>query len=327
MPRLAVVFDTNIYRGTTTEEWDALRDREASHSVLGYTSPAVITELFSHLGDPESGEKGPAIAAIRRLCRHCTEFNGWQYRVRFVAPAMGQMCHTLFGVDIDDPEEPAVLGHLAGRIANEEGAVKALAPSLRIIFDGTQAARTSYVDTLWTSVVLTLSPGATQWSDVTKPSERRTALLEGLANGADLRILSSSIAEQAATYAKVSIPLPEDSEAPSRVLKYYPTVVHYRSLVIKRLVQNGPDMTKRSRANGAMDIHVCTSTGPTAILNGVPLILITSDTDILDAAVLSGMRHRILNPLEYKELLALAPDEFSERTEGWLAASRTAGAS
>lgn len=62
-------------------------------------------------------------------------------------------------------------------------------------------------------------------------------------------------------------------------------------------------MSKRHGANGVFDVHVCGATSGTAELRGVPVVLVTGDGDILEAAGATGYRAEVLTVSEYEALL------------------------
>ena len=121
--------------------------------------------------------------------------------------------------------------------------------------------------------------------------------------GVGLPLLAAGIAREAASLIDRSLNDREEEAATAKLLTSFPLVVHYRNNVIVRLAERGPDMSKRGQQNGIFDLHVCCAISPIAVLRGQPVVLVTDDDEILDAAVSAQMRQRVLSLEDYRELL------------------------
>ncbi|MGH9958953.1 MAG: hypothetical protein ACREBC_17795, partial [Pyrinomonadaceae bacterium] len=245
-----------------------------------------------------------ARAGLEKLWEHCSEYNGSQCILRFLAGALEQICFTLFSVKIDENHEhPWVYGHMVGAIVNEPESLDRLRPQLEVIAREAEQARDRYAAVLWDNVVQTLAPGATRWEQVAAKSEVKGQVLARVAAGEGLRLIAAALPSQAAAAAGRDLSSSSLEQFTDKILTYYPTIVHYRSLAIRRLIEFGPDMTNRSRANGVLDIHVCTATSSVANINGMPVVLVTDDSLILDAGTRANARNRLLSLSEYVELI------------------------
>lgn len=85
MPRLAVTFDTNIYRGLSPDPLKDLRIREQSASVIPVASIYGILELGAHLHTTEDPDRQHSVAALRRMWAHCRFCDGFDYSAQIAA--------------------------------------------------------------------------------------------------------------------------------------------------------------------------------------------------------------------------------------------------
>ena len=285
MPRLCTVYDTNVYRGLAASRFAQLLKLERNHSVIGYANYATATEILSQLATPDTPDGRSASAAAGRLVQHCTEYDGSTYSVRFVAPPLEQIARYIFGVEPTGQEEFATgYGRILGGWVTEPEHHLAFATVLSGIAEHSASLRDDYVGTLWRTVVRTIAPDAKTWSDVGESRELRERLLAAIALGTGRGILALGLASQAGGLIGRSVPAADEARVTAHILENFGLIVEYRHRVLEGLVRNGPDMSKRKRANGVFDVHVCGSISGVASLRGVPVVLVTDDRDILDAA-------------------------------------------
>jgi len=108
MPRLYVVLDTNAYIGISDADLEGLIECCAVHSIVGVASFWVAQELLSHVADQADRDFGRARAAIRRLARHCSQYDGARSIVRFIGDGHGTVNRERFGrpgADEDDSSD------------------------------------------------------------------------------------------------------------------------------------------------------------------------------------------------------------------------------
>jgi hypothetical protein len=319
VPRLCVVFDTNVYRTLAKERFRALRIAETSHSVIGFANYATVTELLAHLATPETREGRIAASAADRLLQHCTEYDGATNVVRFVAPALGQISRYLFGmVPPSEDDHANAYGRLLGEWVTTPGRRQDLAPALEEIASRADQARDAYVATLWKSVVLTLAPEATAWFDVKADSQLQRELLKKIDTGVGRQLLARNLAQQAAVLVSRHVPDTDMVRIALHVQEVFGLVIEFRHRIIRHVIAEGPDMSRRSRANGAFDLHVCGVTSGIATLRGAPVILVTDDGDILESAQAIDQRDEIVTLDDYERLLATDGMQFDLRMEGLL---------
>jgi hypothetical protein len=313
MPRLAVTFDTNVYRSIGAAKATKLRERERNHGVVGYASYPVVAELLAHLAEPTDPDFRSALAALGRLWEHCSEYDGSSYTLRSLVGAFEQMAHTLFGVEMGMRRSP--YARLVGAIVQDDRSIEGLRPQLQQVARYADEARSAYAAQLWERVVQTIAPAAENWADLALPSKARARVLAEIGEGGGRELIARSLVNQVAKFAGRTVTDEEAVPLVEAVHAYYATVVHYRSLVIERLVRDAPNMTKRARANGVMDTHVCVGTSPLARLEGLPHVLATDDPEILEAARRADSRSRLLTLQEYEGLLDMDAPSFQSQLD------------
>ena len=96
------------------------------------------------------------------------------------------------------------------------------------------------------------------------------------------------------------------------VKEAFPVPLHLFNTLVRNIVENGLDMTKKKRANYLWDFHIAFSTGTGANIDGVPIWLVTDDREILNAAATAGATQNVKSFDEYTHVLDLKWDSFRE---------------
>src|SRR5947207_337683 len=97
MPRLITIADCNSYIGLSDPVTADLSLRERSNGVVAWASYFVVDELVARTADPDNSEAGKGRAALRRLSRHATMYDGSTQRTNFLADPRDQIGEVLFG--------------------------------------------------------------------------------------------------------------------------------------------------------------------------------------------------------------------------------------
>lgn len=305
MPRLAVVLDTNAYRGIGKEAFDALRRDESHHSVVAFASYIVATELLAHLAAEDDRDFGACLHATARLGTHCSRWDGSASNLGFMQLADSQIIRQLFGVSLESNETKAAgYSTIIGAITSSPCPASALQfqEGLTQLRDQVAQAEQEFADRLWNKVVMTLEPSALSWNDITK-SAKRAGLLAALDAGHGLGLVAGTIVDRAAGKAGLRLTAPERDRAIARAIVLFPTAIHHHDLLIRELVTKGQDMRKPERANSVWDHDLTFSTAPGANVSGIPLVLVTADPLILRAAAAGGMTSRIWALVDYRKRL------------------------
>ena len=99
------------------------------------------------------------------------------------------------------------------------------------------------------------------------------------------------------------------------ILDEFETPLKLYTGIVRRVVADGPDLTKEKRSNCIWDIQICFSTSPYARIGDVPIWLVTKDDAMLVAASESNTRQVVRTPEEYFKLLASPVDDFRSAVE------------
>lgn len=315
MPTLIVVFDTNLYRKLGADAFDELRDRERNLSIQAVANYYVAMEFLAHLADDQDPGFAKSHSSLRRLWLHTKTYDGSQYVTHVMGPAEGQVSHSLFHASPNvGGDASASLGAVVGQIANTE---RADLPGLfqetlcecrdRVLF-----LEERFIQSLFDGVVRTLVPEATDWPSVTQDSSIRSGLLESIAAGDGLGQIAEGTVTRMADDLGIELSEEELAEKVKVVKEAFPVPLHLFNTLVRNIVENGLDMTKKKRANYLWDFHIAFSTGTGANIDGVPIWLVTDDGDILNAAATAGATQNVKSFDEYTLVLDLKWDSFRE---------------
>lgn len=75
---------------------------------------------------------------------------------------------------------------------------------------------------------------------------------------------------------------------------------------MKRVIINGARLTIKNRANWFWDIHILFGIGPEHTTVNRPILLVTSDSDMVDAASVSGAGAVVARYDDYRSRIASA---------------------
>jgi hypothetical protein len=321
MPRLAVAYDTNLYRQISSTAFSERVRVERSLGVIAYATYAGALEMAARLQDPNPREAGAALASLKKLVEHAKEFDGRTNVMRWVASPIQQLSIHLFGKPLDGDETATDYAEFVGRLATEAEAASELSPLIADVTAAANDRRQKYRDQLWLSVVEGLVPGARNWSDIMAPSAEREQLLAGALAREGIPLIASGMVDEVARAAGVLLSAADRELAIHHVLRSFRWIVEYRNLVFERLITSGANFDVRARMNGIFDLQFCGATSPIAMLRRVPVVAVTDDGDLLEAARRANMGARVLSAREYAKLLAGGEKAIDEhcrrlRTEG-----------
>lgn len=312
MPLLVCVYDTNLYRALSPAAFEARLREERAAGIIACGTYAGLSEMVARLADAEKREAGAALASIRRLFEHTKQFDGRTTQVRFMAEPLDQISMSLFHTSIEDSGAANWYGELAGRLATEPEALAELSELVALVADEANVARTKFRDELWHNVVLPLAPEAVSWADILVPSQARTELLESVKAREGIPVIAAKIASEAARAVGIELS-PEDQEtARDRVLKRFGWIVEFRNLIIEKLVVDGASYDARARRNGVFDLHFCGASSPTARYKGSPVVVVTDDSEVLEAARRASLGKRVMRHSEYGAMLASGRDAIDD---------------
>jgi hypothetical protein len=213
LPRIRAVFDVNVYRALSGEHFASLRRAERNHSVVGVASYWAAAELLAQLAAEAATERNAALAALRRLCDHCTTYDGSNYVLGFLARISEQIGYTVFGVI--PPERGSFSQYFAGAVAavvsaSDGDAVRAAySDQLDIIRSSLADDEQRFVTSVWENGIRSLLPAAKSWDAVMRDRAARIQAQEQLNGEAAELTAARIIAAQAAESCGVNLTDPE----------------------------------------------------------------------------------------------------------------------
>jgi len=282
-----------------------MQNDERNHSVVAIASYIVAIELLAHLATETDPDFGSCLHATARLGQHCSRWNG-SLRFDFIQLADAQIARLLFGVTLN-PEQVQTGGvtDVVGAITDHPQAATArhYREGLTELCESVSRSEKEFVDGLWNRVVRTLVPEAEDWQSVVK-SPRRAQLLAAIDAGEALDLIAATIVDRAAEKSSLSLTAEERVAAIARARVLFPTPIHHHNLLIRTIIENGPNMGRPERANSLWDHEITFSTAPGAQIQGTPLVLVTSDPVILQAAAAAGTSSQVWSLDDYRARLA-----------------------
>ena len=310
MPRLYVVYDSNVYRTLGAPAFDAILALEANHSVVAVASYFVISEFLAHIADATDPSYAMSWGALRRLWRHCKQYDGSRELLRLIGDSEAQVPRTLFGeLPRGRDDQAHAYGNLVGRLIAQGGptwpeAQRELTRNRQHVL----ATEDMFVQQLFNHVVKGLEPAATSWADVRK-AQVRPHILQKIKNGDGQRLVAQAIIAKAANEIGRSLSVTELQRLGQQVQEIFPVSVAFYDTLVHRIVRDGLDMSKYPRPNSLWDYQITFSIGKGARLLTRPIWLITNDSDMLAAAKHTGETN-VRNFEAYRDLLLLSPELF-----------------
>lgn len=294
VPRQLVVFDTNVYRGTPPARFADACARARDASVVAVASPWVVLELLQHLADPEDQDFGPCWRGLSRLREHTRMWCGSRACIPFIGDASEALAYEWFGAqDGSAAEVCAQLEPIVSR-AVELGDPHAVelaecAVNARAFVTSAKAA---YGLDLQRGMELLKSIVDDAGQPMADRVRRRLAREHYGSNG--LAYAAETIALGIARRARSEIEQDRIASCVSRTLEVARVAVTFLDHELQQLTDDQLDPAKPERLNSLLDLQLCFLASPAvrvdehALLNDSPLMLVTNDRRIGDAAAEAG---------------------------------------
>lgn len=309
MTRLAVVYDSNVYLSLRDEELAVIAAQEQQHSIMALASDVVLTEFLYHISDPSDQRRSWYVARLKRLAAHCETYDGAGVVLNFAVNSDDQLLTTVFG--------PSAVPADRGRRTEYSDLVRAIttdsALGLRQLhaLDAIRAkvdrAEAEFHERLWERVVLRLSPNAVHWADICQaPSRQR--LVAAFDAGEAVPLIARVIIERACSLAGRTLSGEAYTQAEARLLGHLATPVHVQSILLRRLIDRGRDMSLRRRRNTVWDYLLSFCVVPGAVVGSLtgapPVWLISKDAELLAAGKSAGAQSHLKSLDQYRAAIA-----------------------
>ncbi len=308
----AVVFDTNVYRGLSRAVVDCIHDAEGHRDIVAYANPWTIRELLSHIADPLDTEYGKCKSALRVLWTHCAENVEGVSRLRVISDTDAQLCRLLFNVTIANRSEQFALHeYLVRRVleSTDHADLVDVQPSLLEIAQRCASVEAAFADDLSTFLVKAIASTAgiaeqdADWRTIHESPSLRNDVLAFCNANKGYYDVACAFAVRAANEGNVQLTPDLLDEAARAILRSFPTPVELYNEVVRRIALNATDMTISKNANSIWDIQISFVASDTMAIAGRPVLLVTNERMILEAARQCGQGNHIMDIREYKTLL------------------------
>jgi hypothetical protein len=307
MPRLNVVFDTNVYRKLSKSQFAHLLALERRQSVIAFASFSVASEMLSHLVSESDPNYRPSLAGLRRLTEHCTRYDGSRSIIHFVADHDEHVAMLLLGMDIPGAENRAEFaGQLIGTIAETDSpkALRNHQPYLQQVSRYAISAEQQFADNIFRTVVARLVPGATSWGALAAEKKLRAQFIKGLESDDAVRLMAAAMVARIERQLEVTLEQESREDAIDRTIRLFPIPIRFFNSILRRVAMDGYDLGNPRNRNSLWDYQIAFSTGPEATMEGIPLWLVTDDQRILEAARDCGCASIVSDMKAYLERLA-----------------------
>jgi len=315
---MIVILDNNAYRdlvsSVTLSEVDAvvgeLGAEQYAHGHLSVASPIVAMELLARLRDPGTPAFEAALKAIVALVRNCEDSRQPVSPIRIRMDPDADMCLALFHrLPPDAQANIDQLTWLLKRVTGLRGQNlgQRECELVQAIADHVDTKEQSFISDTFKRVVKPLNPDIGSWEEFQRRPDLSPAVLEAL-----------SQEEWSRTFARVQVlkaadalglnPTEADIEERTTWLRQYvkaPFALYTE--VMKRVIVNGARLTAKNRANWFWDIHILFGVGREHTTENQPILLVTSDADMVDAATKSGAGTVVASYEEYRRCIAQTP--------------------
>lgn len=304
---VAVVFDTNAYRDVCvgvagpSGHWTqtTLRQREEVKGITAYANPFVVMELASHLHDATDPDYAECRQALGALFHHCQV--GTEPSFRLVAPSEGLIAQFLYGKAIpyhdDTTEKIAKLTYFVASAAPGplDLRIAAACKELADYIDGREAAFVSDMQ----GFVQKLNPAAVDWHPLKSDKAGRQKYLAEVRSPLMRWHIALGLAMKARAMIGKPVQDPGLKEDADKVLEAGGASIALYQAILERIVSTGCDVSKRARANWLWDMQIAFAIGQDFGTPPAPLLLVTSDGAVLDAAKTASVQVHVKSLTDY----------------------------
>ena len=309
MPRRIAVFDTNIYLALGVTRTADLARRQRAASVISRANIWTVAELSSHLADAHDPHYSRCLGALRALWQHCSQYDGSKQYLPFVPDTEELLSTSLFGQDVSGREEEIeAVSAFVGRVANCQGTAElheALS-TLGGLRRHVARVEADFVDSM-RHMVQYLDPDAQDWETFRNDPERRRAILARIDAGVGLRYFAEGLVTTAARLIGATLVGEAFEQRVELVLANCGTPIQFFDGIVRKLVGGGIDMSKPGRANSIWDLQIAFYGSPGWTMDGVPLVLVTEERAIRDAAARAGDSSAVMSLQEFTTSLDSIP--------------------
>lgn len=308
-----ITFDTNCYRNLaenlTQDELtiaiDNISLKEKENNIEAVYNPIVLLELFSHLADVNDPSYNVCKNSVVASYSHCKYLNNEGVEdFRILMDSEFQLCQLLFGVQSKDHIKVTTdLGKCAYAIYKDSSEVNI--NEYRDFYQSVNSYMENeekiFVENMFQYVVKSFDPNCTNWQPLIDDKKLRATFLNYIKTEPFENTIACSQVHKAIDICQIKNVTAEMLvEYSNLVRETFTASINLFREIIKRILETGMDFSnkKRKRWNYYWDFHILFSVTSQKI-HGKPLILITSDEDMLKACIDSGFEDKAKSLEEY----------------------------
>lgn len=299
---LHVVCDSNFYRGTSTDAVSAIVAHEAHYGVVPLSSFWPPIELLSHCAAPEDPAHRSALSAVQRLRLHTGYMQGNSLRLRVAQDGESLVAAGLFDgeftnrlLDIANLTDFLIAATPTGEwTAPQRGALLSL------------AAKVSQREESFASAMERLFLGlqdAVALGHAKTLAKARKSFLDLTADPAALELIASALATMCAKQAGHTASEELIATKAPMLLAAFPTTVHFVLSQVRKSFGSEVNWRTKPHCNSVWDALISFHVSSSVTFYGLPLLLVSSDRDILAAAKTAGVEAFAVSNDHYCELV------------------------
>jgi hypothetical protein len=307
MPRLAVVFDTNIYRQLSAEAGTELAQEQAACSVIALANFWSIMELGAHLCDSEDPHRRICHRALKAIWAHCTQYDGSALSLRLAGDSDSQLALSLFNAPLPGREDQTRLyAQLVEQLATAEIGIvpEGMAQHLDSLRDHRDAVESQFTSDMQ-EAIRSMDPSASGWRPWADDADARRAHLKAVKSGKGLIHLAAALVVRAAR--SVGVELTEEAmhSRADYVLANFATPLLFYNGMIRKTIESGIDYSVGKHANSIWDMQLCFYALNDASVAGIPIALVSNEKAIHAAAREGSAADRVMTLTEFRRRLTV----------------------
>lgn len=315
--KIVVVFDNNAYRDLVEDLEPGEVDRPlavliAAERERGYQAllqPLIVMELASRLTAGGAQTQRVVRSSLVAAALHTELQPAGIKQIGALADPESLVAKAVFGQGIENNRQVTEMLLTLCRHVEErrEGPldpeVEALASGLK---DHVASAEAGFAADMFAYLVQPFSAGVSTWAEVEKnPGLAQPALkflrgpeAKNLFAGALIRKVADLINRRPSD-AEVAAAAAWLGDRMGVAAALYNDICH-------RIIVQGCRLTKKNRVNWFWDLNLALCIGDSHSIAGLPVTLVTTDQDIVEAAQSAGARGSVMTFVEYRKSLGLA---------------------
>jgi len=311
----SIIFDTNAYRDLTKDkDFSTCKDdilkirlKEEEKQINVYISPVVLMELFAHLSDISDPHYQNCKHAVAAAYLHSTLKDSEDYKI--LADPESLLVKLMFNQELPEHKEDCqYLGTLAYNIYKnpDEGFINTFRDNFKPIREHVRQSELNFITTIYFSVIQQNNPNANDWDGIKKEKQLRKKFLKRINSDSFLLEGAKSQVLKACLSAGIDPKTINDWEDRAKtILDILPAPLYLYREIMRRIAISGLDLSKvkKKRGNWIWDIQILHNCAKNSTFNNQEALLITSDSEMIDAANEAGLNDKILRLEDYLALL------------------------